>query len=195
MSRLFGALSGVLLLLYPFGVYFGVQIVGPRAIGALLLVLFGVRYYLSKKHSKSFRSNFFPAAAALGIGFCVLVLAVGQADLLKYYPVLVNIFFLALFATSLRHPPPIIERVARIHHPDLPPRGIVHARQVTFVWCGFFVLNGGVALYTALFSDMKTWTLYNGFLSYLAMGVLFLLEWLVRRARMAQDKREAAELC
>ncbi|MEI8670210.1 hypothetical protein P4S65_19480 [Pseudoalteromonas sp. B131b] len=44
-----------------------------------------------------------------------------------------------------------------------------------------FVLNGGIALYTSIFSSLETWAFYNGFIAYLAMGTLFAIEWLVRQ--------------
>jgi uncharacterized membrane protein len=37
-----------------------------------------------------------------------------------------------------------------------------------------------MALYTALFTSMATWTLYNGLIAYLLMGLLFAGEYLVR---------------
>lgn len=195
MNRLVGALSGLLLLLYPFAVYFGIQQLGPRLFGGLLLVLFAVRYLVQRNQSSPLKINFLPLATILGTTFCLLVLVVNEVEPLKFYPVLMNICFFLLFAQSLKTPQPVIERIARIQHPNLSARGVMHARQTTIVWCGFFLLNGSIALYTALASDMKTWTFYNGFLSYAAMGVLFFLEWVVRRARMAQDQRESSAQC
>ena len=87
---------------------------------------------------------------------------------------------LALFAASLYRPPSLIERLARLREPDLPPEGVRYTRRVTQLWCLFFVLNGSVALYTALFTSLATWTLYNGFIAYLLMGTLFAVELLCR---------------
>ena len=53
-------------------------------------------------------------------------------------------------------------------------------RTVTKVWCGFFVANGLAALGTALWASPKVWSLYNGVVAYLLMGVLFAGEYLVR---------------
>jgi len=58
---------------------------------------------------------------------------------------------------------------------------VAYTRRVTQVWCGFFVLNGSVALVTALWASDATWALYNGLISYCLMGCLFAGEWLVRR--------------
>ena len=54
---------------------------------------------------------------------------------------------------------------------------------VTWVWCGFFLLNGLTALALAIHASLAVWALYTGFLSYLLMGTLFALEFLVRTWR------------
>ncbi|MDD4916151.1 MAG: hypothetical protein PHW13_14090, partial [Methylococcales bacterium] len=74
----------------------------------------------------------------------------------------------------------LIERLARIQHPDLPPEGVIYTRRVTQIWCAFFVVNGGIALATALWSSIELWSLYNGLIAYVLMGILFVGEYLVR---------------
>jgi uncharacterized membrane protein len=100
---------------------------------------------------------------------------------LKLYPVLVNAALLAIFGYSLAVPPTVIERLARVREPDLPPRAIAYTRRVTQVWCGFFVLNGCAALLTALYASSALWWFYNGFLAYVFVGVLFAGEYCARR--------------
>ena len=73
------------------------------------------------------------------------------------------------------------ERLARLHDPELDAHGVAYTRRVTIVWCGFFILNGGIALATALWASEQTWALYNGFITYALMGLLMGGEWLVRR--------------
>ena len=94
---------------------------------------------------------------------------------------------LAVFAISLRYPPSAIERLARLQEPDLPESGVRYTRRVTQVWCGFFIVNGSIALATVLWASDAAWALYNGLIAYLLMGLLFAAEWLVRRrVRAAQ---------
>ncbi|WP_241538260.1 hypothetical protein [Xenorhabdus sp. KK7.4] len=102
-------------------------------------------------------------------------------QLLMYYPVVVNIVLFTLFGCSLYYGPPIVERLARLKEPDLPPEGIAYTRRVTYIWCLFFILNGTVALGTCLYNDMTLWTLWNGMISYLLIGLLIVIEWLVRQ--------------
>lgn len=101
--------------------------------------------------------------------------------MVKLYPVWVNLVMLAVFGFSLFRPPSVVERLARLQEPDLPPSGVRYTRQVTKVWCGFFVLNGAAAAYTAFFASDSTWALYNGLLAYVLMGCLMGIEWGVRQ--------------
>ena len=195
MRKLFGLALGLVLVLYPIGVFYGIQHFGARSISAGLLALFVLRYLLQRKQAALLNLTLLPLATVLGGLFCLIVFVVDRAEWLKFYPILMNAFFLSLFATSLKNPPPVIERLARLQYPDLPPRGVVHTRQVTVAWCVFFAANGLAALYTALYTTMEIWTFYNGLLSYILMALMFVVEYPIRAARMAQDKREAQKSC
>jgi len=91
---------------------------------------------------------------------------------------------LAAFTYTLGHPPSMIEVFARVSNPDLPQDAIGYTRKVTMVWCGFFLINGLIALWTALLADIETWTLYNGLISYCAIGALVAGEVIFRRFLM-----------
>ena len=88
---------------------------------------------------------------------------------------------LVVFAFSLCHPPTVVERLARLTEPDLPPSGVRYTRKVTAVWCVFYVANGAAAAYTVAFSTDAIWALYNGLIAYVLMGCLMGAEWLVRQ--------------
>ena len=45
----------------------------------------------------------------------------------------------------------------------------------------FFILNGSIAAWSALFASREVWAIYNGGVAYLLMGALFAGEWLFRR--------------
>jgi len=178
----------VVSLAYPVVVYLALGHVSPRWI-ALLLVLLGLaRAWVT-------RELFWLGAAAVAM---VLAAASFLGDFwgpLKLYPALVNGVMFGLFAMSLWRGPSVVERLARLREPDFPPAAVRYTRRVTQVWCGFFVVNGLVAAATALWGSTATWTLYNGLLSYIAMGVLMGCEWLVRqrvRARIAADDAAGA---
>lgn len=100
---------------------------------------------------------------------------------MRAYPVAVNAVMLGVFATSLWRGRPVIERLARLREPELPPAGVRYTRRVTRAWCGFFLVNGGIAAWTALYADLAVWSLYNGVISYGLIALMFIGEWLCRR--------------
>jgi hypothetical protein len=57
---------------------------------------------------------------------------------------------------------------------------IPYTRKVTITWCLFFIANGSIATFTALYSSMEIWSLYNGFIAYILMGSVFVIEYLIR---------------
>lgn len=99
---------------------------------------------------------------------------------LKLYPVLINCAMLAAFGYSLISPPSMVERLARLREPNLPPAAVGYTRRVTQVWCVFFISNGSIALGTALWASEEVWSLYTGVIAYVLMGALFGGEFLFR---------------
>lgn len=169
------------MLAYPLLVYLGLARFEPRT---LALLLAGVALL----RALATRERVWLWAAVGGIGLAAVAAIANEATALKLYPVLVNATLLVLFAASLVKPPSMIERFARMHEPDLPASAIAYTRRVTQVWCVFFVVNGAVALYTALFASAALWALYNGLIAYVLIGLLFGGEWVVRqrlRSRLA----------
>lgn len=174
MSRVRGAAFVLLSLAYPLAVYYSLGHLPPRWLAVPLFALALLRALSTRQ------ALWWVGAAGAGV-LAVLATLLDDALPLKLYPALVNAVMLAVFATSLRFPPTVVERIARVTDPDLPPHAIGYTRRVTQVWCGFFVLNGGLALATALWASDRTWALYNGLVAYVLMGLLFAAEWLVRR--------------
>ncbi|MFT6396548.1 MAG: putative membrane protein [Bradymonadia bacterium] len=98
-------------------------------------------------------------------------------------PSAVNAVLLAGFAPTLWRGPPMVERFARIQHKDLTDAEVRWCRSWTVVWCAFFAWNGTVAAALAVFAPLEWWTGYNGFLSYMQMGILFIVEFVFRKIR------------
>ncbi|MDR1818409.1 MAG: hypothetical protein LBR07_09660 [Puniceicoccales bacterium] len=198
--------TGVVLLAYPFAVWLGLTRWGVTALAPLLLALLALRggvLLLPKNENgtgndggggvtggKKVRALAVAGALASVAGAALAALAwlFRRGDLLLYYPVAVNALFLGVFATSLLRPPSVCERLALLMRPDLPAAGAAYARNVTRVWCAFFVLNGAAALATCLHGDLALWTLYNGAVSYALIGALFAGEYLVRHRVIARHE-------
>tara|TARA_Y100001956_G_C4128762_1_gene192090 strand:- start:1764 stop:2324 length:561 start_codon:yes stop_codon:yes gene_type:complete len=180
MRQLLTALSAVVLLAYPFAVYFGIDKYGLSLVGILLIAALVVRVLTAQRSRVKELKQVAQISALTGITLVSLGVLFKQHGWLTFYPVVVNLCMLILFASSLKQPQTLIERLARLQEPDLPASGVRYTRSVTKVWCGFFVINGFVALYTC-FQPLEVWTLYNGFISYLLAGSLFVIEWIVRQ--------------
>jgi uncharacterized membrane protein len=147
----------------------------PWKIAVILAILLAIRLFASIA-IKHWSSPLF-LVGLLYFGFAIWS---DELLTLRIYPVIANVAVLLLFSWSLYSPPSLIERIARIQHPDLPPEGIIYTRRVTQVWCVFFILNGAIALVTALWGSFEIWSLYNGLIAYLLMGMLFAGEYIVR---------------
>lgn len=170
-------IGGLLLLLYPLAVFTGLRHFDPRWLALLLVAAAAWRLFLYRRQRTGLATLPLLAAALCAT---ILTLATGSSYGLLLYPVMVNAVLLTLFVTSLLRPPSIIETLARWREPDLPPRAVDYTRKVTGVWAVFFALNGAIALVT-VFLDPYWWTLYNGLIAYLLMGLLMSVEWLIRR--------------
>lgn len=166
----------IALVLYPLYVWWAVSHLHPAAALLPLAALALVRSF-SRGSSKASRVFFIITCTVL-----IVASLFGQAErAMLYYPVWVNAGMLLLFAMSLWFPPTIIERFARMMEGELDQHAIRYTRKVTQVWCGFFMLNGSIAAFTAWWGDWDLWLLYNGGIAYGLMGLLMLIEWQVRR--------------
>lgn len=178
MRRLLQALAIGLLLLYPLLVFVGIQRWSPRGLALLLLLALIVRA-VSLPSATAWRHWRWPML--VGLAFAATAWWLNDSQWLRYYPVLISITMLVLFAGSLRWPPTVIERIARIENGgELDAREIRYTRRLTQIWCGFFAFNGAMALLTAWQPSVTYWAIYNGLISYLLMGVLLFGERLFR---------------
>ncbi|MCH8620678.1 hypothetical protein [Undibacterium sp. TS12] len=167
-------LAVILTVLYPLVIWFGQGQVEPRWLAGLLLLAAATRIPTFKVS----RVARWSMVCALLLAACALW---ANALLpLKLYPVLVNAALLAVFGYSLLVPPSMVERFARLREPELPDAAITYTRRVTQVWCVFFIINGSIAFATALWATPAIWSLYTGVISYILMGLLFAIEYLVR---------------
>jgi uncharacterized membrane protein len=174
------AATWLILVLYPLAVWFGLNRWGTTILAPLLVVVFTLRLFLLRGRLRQ-QVWLGKALAVVGILLALVSWGLKQTHWLLYYPVLVNALLLMLFVYSLFFPPTVVERLARISEPDLPAAGVAYTRRVTQVWCGFFIINGAIALATCLSGDIALWTLYNGGISYVLMGALMGVEWIVRK--------------
>ena len=180
-------LTGLLLLAWPFVIWFGLAHNGLHWLLPLIALLLLLRLRQTRRQAGPLQVVT-QIVAVVGIALCVASVLLKTHQLLLFYPVVVNAVMLAVFGGSLWSAMPIVERLARLQEPDLPEKGMRYTRHVTQIWCGFFIINGGITLFTALYADMSLWTAWNGMIAYLLMGTLMAGEWLVRRQVMKRDR-------
>ncbi|ODP32567.1 hypothetical protein A9762_22570 [Pandoraea sp. ISTKB] len=177
--------SVVTALAYPALILTGITLLAPRYLALMLLAGLFLRY---RRNLRTHRL-LMPIEWAVAGGLAALACATAMSNselLLRCYPVAVNIGMGITFAMSLRAPMSMIERIARLHQPNLPADATPYLRKVTRVWIAFFMLNGGIALFTAIWTSREIWSLYNGAIAYVLIGLMFAGEWLYRRRMLAR---------
>ena len=195
---LFAALS----VLYPALVFCGLTFwdISPRRLSLLLIGLAFVLFFnTTQKWAGADNASSVSAAGSVrDYALMVLMLACGGVSFfaesvlfLEFYPVLVSVSLLAFFGFSLWKKPSFAFRMACLGDKRLaqsPERPFVerYCDRVTLAWCVFFVFNASVALATVWVGDTKIWSLYNGLISYILIGVFFAAEFMVRK--MMQKK-------
>lgn len=107
----------------------------------------------------------------------------GEARWLLALPSLVNIGLLISFGQSLWLSPPLVERFARLVERELSTAQVAYCRQVTRVWCGFFIVNAGISGLLAWRGPMNWWVAYTGLISYVLVGSLMAGEYVFRKWR------------
>lgn len=188
-ARLSTGVVVILLVLYPALAYLGLRYLHPGWLAGLLILVCAVRLVAA-------RIGGVPAVTAsqlllvCGGGIVLALVSVLQdkPDAMLYYPALVNGALLCVFGYSLIRPPTVVERIATLQDGPLPPEGVVYTRRVTIAWVLFFIVNGSLALYTALRTPLETWALYNGIVAYVLIGAMFGGELLIRGRFMKRSR-------
>jgi len=78
---------------------------------------------------------------------------------------------------------PLIEHFARMVKPELTAGELAHCRSWTRVWGYYLIALAALGLVLALVASLAVWTIYVGVISYVMVGVLFAVEYVVRKLR------------
>jgi uncharacterized membrane protein len=78
---------------------------------------------------------------------------------------------------------PLIEHFARMVKPELSPAQLAHCRGWTKIWGIYLIVLAGIGLGLARWAALSVWTVYVGVLSYVLIGALFAVEYLIRKIR------------
>ena len=165
---------------YPFLIFAGLDLVGPRALAlvvAVILITGGV--FIPTRVSVAHVSWLMLAAAVL-LGVAIVAGLLNDGRLFLFVPVLINGALLIAFGRTLVKGPSNVEVFARLRGRNLPEEEVLYCRLVTGIWCVVFVLNGALTLALALYASLAWWTLYTGALSYMLIGMVFATELVYR---------------
>ena len=156
-------------------VYWGLHYYDVKWLLLVLVALLAMRWLVIDVQGERY------VVAATMVCVSAIVFFWGEKVGLRFYPVMVSTGFFILFASSLLTSVSFVERLASLRESHLPDKAKAYMRQVTIAWSAFFVINGTIAAYTALWGSEEVWLLYNGLVSYLLMGALAGGEWLLRQ--------------
>jgi uncharacterized membrane protein len=176
-------LTGVLVVLYPVAIWIGLAYFSARTVGLFIVALLVPLAVLRFRKAKREDLWAIVRIPLLILALVTLGVVFDDPRFVLALPVLINVALLITFALSLRGET-IIERFAKMQHPEgLDAARIAHCRQVTVLWCAFFVLNAAAAGLLGLFAPTAWWAAYTGGIAYALMGMMFAGEYVVRHAR------------
>ncbi|MET0389210.1 MAG: hypothetical protein ABW321_24775 [Polyangiales bacterium] len=179
---LLAIVTAVAAIAYPLVVYLGLTRVGTRGAAAGLCALSTIHTVVQSRAQGRIAWR-----SALALPLCAAALWLDDRRYVLAMPVVINTALFSVFFGSLgREHTPICERFARMQVKDLTPEEVVYCRQITKLWSGFFVLNGGIALGLAAAGALDLWTLYTGLISYILIGIVAGSEYTVRKYRFGR---------
>ncbi len=103
MRPLLTLLSAIILFTYPIAVYFGLNKFGLQTVGIVLAAIFAVRIFTGGQAKIKELKHLAWISGSAGIVLLALGLTFKQHGWLTYYPVIVNVCMLTVFASSLWH--------------------------------------------------------------------------------------------
>lgn len=186
-----GVLSAIFAIAYPIAIYVGLSRFSVRGMGIVLIALTlpGAVFKIWRRRSEARRLIGLSLSALALIG---LALAFDDERFMRAYPVLINAALLFQFAWTLRSPPTMVERFARMQVDDLTEAERAYCRAVTIFWSLFFVVNGAISAAFALFASRGAWALYTGLIAYLVIGACFAVEFVIRKYRFRHHAPQSA---
>jgi len=119
---------------------------------------------------------------AIALFFAGLGWLLNNGAWLLVMPAATQATFGLAFLRSLKGTP-LIENFARMVKPDLSVPEQAHCRSWTRVWGFYLIFLAAFGLALARWASLEVWTVYVGIVSYVLVGVLFAIEYLVRKIK------------
>lgn len=98
----------------------------------------------------------------------------------KLYPVMANLTVFLVFFISVFSKETVIQKFARaLEGKELDDFTRIYTRRLTYVWCVFMFTNLTISIVSVFLSE-HFWAIYNGCISYIAIGTMFAVEYIIR---------------
>ncbi|AFJ43174.1 hypothetical protein CHQ84_03845 [Francisella noatunensis subsp. orientalis] len=177
MKSLFKFLILIIIILYPFIVYIGLNLLSIKYLGLIIVLIFILRLLILKKDP----NITWKLITIVGILLAGIAIIVDNITVMLLYPVFVSISLFCIFCYSLFQDKSLITKLAiRISKEPPPDYAIKYTWYVTLAWCIFFAINACISVYTIILGSVQLWTLYNDFISYILIGLMMLSETIIR---------------
>jgi uncharacterized membrane protein len=175
-ERARAASATVLVLLYPYLVYRGIQAGTVWLAPSLMIAYLGYQAFVEPRPSIKVKKGAMALMLAVGILFF-------QTFIAKMLPTLIQLLLMVFFGKTLRQGPPLIERFVRLDFPELSPDLIHYARQLTILWTCFFAANALICTILAVFAPASWWAIYTGVMLLALTTLLMAGEYIYRHYR------------
>ncbi|AJI52377.1 hypothetical protein [Francisella philomiragia] len=167
----------IIIILYPFIVYIGLNSLSVKYLGLIVVLIFILRLLILKKDP----SITWKLITVIGILLAGIAIIVDNITVMLLYPIFVSIILFCIFCYSLFQDKSLITKIAiRMSKEPLPDYAIKYTWYATLAWCVFFAINASISTYTIILGSVQFWTLYNGFISYILIGLMMLSEIIIR---------------
>ena len=166
-----------IILIYPFLIFFGIKFLSIKYLGLLIILMFSLRLLILKNSV----DKVWIYITILGIILVLFSMFVNNIIVMLLYPMFISCILCITFAYSLFQDKSIITKIAiKMSNTDLPAFALTYTWYVTLAWCMFFVVNASISLATVIYGAMDVWSIYNGFISYILIGIFMSIEIIVR---------------
>ena len=162
-------LSIIITVLYPFLIYYLLSNISSFHVISLILLLVVVINFLK---IKSIIILFIGLILTLFLSFT------NNEIFLKIYPVCMNLIVSLAFLGSLLKTPLITLFAQKLKY-EITDDDLSYTRKATIAWGVFMFLIMILSLITVFMSDF-TWALFNGLIAYILIGLMFIIEYIVR---------------
>ena len=180
MKAILGVLSTLFLLASPWVLYWTLSQHRVELAAAALLgwvIVRTIPIVLAARREQRRAALQLPAIAA---GFALLGWISNNGSWLLVLPSATQATFGVMFLRSLSGTP-LIEHFARMVKPELGARELALCRRWTAVWGVYLIALAALGLGLAAWASLAVWTAYTGAASYALVGVLFAIEYVVRK--------------